>query len=189
VVGGIYIKMLTDRAVWKKWASRDQAKVGPWAPLPEPPEVVDIVPTSQHKKQRWHYTFEKPADNWTEPEFDDHAWKEGPGGFGTRGTPGAVIGTKWNTGDIWIRRTFTMPQGEHHNIRLSVYHDEDIEVYINGVLAASATGFENSYQPMDITATAMNELKSGDKLTLAAHCHQTVGGQGVDVGICEVKEK
>ena len=189
VVGGIFVKMLSDRAIWKKWASRDQAKVGPWAPLPVPPEVTDIVPTSQHKKQRWHYTIEKPAENWNQPGFDDHAWKEGPGGFGTRGTPGAVIGTTWKTDDIWIRRTFVMPQGEHHNVQLNVYHDEDVEIYLNGVLAASASGFENSYQPMDLTKTALAELKPGAKVTLAVHCHQTEGGQGVDVGICEVKEK
>jgi len=34
VVGGIFIKMLTDRAIWQKWASRDKANVGDWAPLP-----------------------------------------------------------------------------------------------------------------------------------------------------------
>jgi hypothetical protein len=34
VVGGIFIKMLTDRDAWKKWSSRDHAKVGDWAPLP-----------------------------------------------------------------------------------------------------------------------------------------------------------
>jgi hypothetical protein len=36
VVGGIFIKMLTDPAVWKKWSRRDHAKVGNWAPLPPP---------------------------------------------------------------------------------------------------------------------------------------------------------
>ncbi|HEX3717511.1 MAG TPA: DUF5127 domain-containing protein [Verrucomicrobiae bacterium] len=36
VVGGIFIKMLTDRDAWKKWSSRDHAKVGDWAPLPPP---------------------------------------------------------------------------------------------------------------------------------------------------------
>jgi hypothetical protein len=36
VVGGIFIKMLTDRQTWKKWSSRDHTKVGDWAPLPPP---------------------------------------------------------------------------------------------------------------------------------------------------------
>jgi hypothetical protein len=36
VVGGIFIKMLTDRETWRKWSSRDHTKVGDWAPLPPP---------------------------------------------------------------------------------------------------------------------------------------------------------
>jgi hypothetical protein len=34
VVGGVFIKMLTDRETWRKWSSRDHTKVGDWAPLP-----------------------------------------------------------------------------------------------------------------------------------------------------------
>jgi len=36
VVGGIFIKMLADPAMWKKWSGRDHAKAGGWAPLPSP---------------------------------------------------------------------------------------------------------------------------------------------------------
>ncbi len=38
VVGGLYIKMLADRATWKKWADRDHTKLGEWAPLPGKPQ-------------------------------------------------------------------------------------------------------------------------------------------------------
>jgi len=37
VVGGLFIKLLTDRAEWQKWSSRDHSKPGPWAPLPPKP--------------------------------------------------------------------------------------------------------------------------------------------------------
>ena len=37
VVGGLFIKLLTDRAAWQKWASRDHAKLENWAPLPPKP--------------------------------------------------------------------------------------------------------------------------------------------------------
>ena len=34
VVGGIFIKMLADSATWKKWASRDNNKIGNWSRQP-----------------------------------------------------------------------------------------------------------------------------------------------------------
>jgi hypothetical protein len=34
VVGGLFIKLLTDREEWKKWSSRDHTKLGVWATLP-----------------------------------------------------------------------------------------------------------------------------------------------------------
>jgi hypothetical protein len=36
VVGGLFIKLLTDRDKWKKWSSRDHTKLGAWAALPPP---------------------------------------------------------------------------------------------------------------------------------------------------------
>jgi len=34
VVGGLFIKLLTDREEWKKWSGRDHTKLGAWAALP-----------------------------------------------------------------------------------------------------------------------------------------------------------
>ncbi len=189
VMGGAFIKMLDDPTIWKKWSSADRAKVGPWAPLPVPPEVTQVVPTSQKEPAIWRYTFTKPAENWAAADFDASSWKEGPGGFGTRGTPGAVVKTIWRTGDIWLRREITMPAGDQQNLQLFVYHDEDVEVYVNGILAASESGFINDYQPLEMTRTARALLKPGAKITLAVHCHQTQGGQGVDVGLVNVTER
>src|SRR5262249_1578973 len=134
----------------------------------------------------WRYTFEKPADDWASPGFDDSNWKEGPAGFGTEGTPGAVIHTRWDTADIWLRREFTMPAGSYHNLQLSVYHDEDIEIYLNGVPAGVEDGFVTSYGSLEVSPEALAQLKPGAKVVLAAHCHQTTGGQGVDVGLADV---
>jgi hypothetical protein len=81
-----------------------------------------------------------------------------------------------------------MPDREIANLQLVVYHDEDVEVYVNGVLAAKASGYDNNYRPMEISREARAELKPGAKVTLAVHCHQTIGGQGVDVGLAEVED-
>jgi hypothetical protein len=190
VIGGVFIKMLSDPAMWKKWSSRDRANAGNWADAPRRPKMTEIVPTSQHGQIEWSYTFEKPAGDWTKPSFDDSQWQRGAGGFGTRGTPHAVVGTTWNTSDIWLRREATLPEKiDPEHLQLLVYHDEDVEIYINGVLAGSESGFVNAYDPMDMSAAARAQLKPGAKIVLAVHCHQTVGGQGVDVGLVEVVER
>ena len=71
------------------------------------------------------------------PAFSDSAWKAGLGGFGAKDTPNAVARTEWKTPDIWLRREFDWPAGKTAHPVLSVYHDEDVEIYINGVLAGS----------------------------------------------------
>jgi Domain of unknown function (DUF4965)/Domain of unknown function (DUF5127)/Domain of unknown function (DUF1793)/Domain of unknown function (DUF4964) len=189
VVGGIFIKMLSDPALWKKWSSRDRQKVGNWAPLPPPPQITPIVPTSQAQGVFWRYTTNKPASGWTETKFDDSGWKEGPGGFGTAGTPGIAVNTTWNTADIWLRREFTMPAGNFPHLQFLIFHDEDVEVFVNGVPAASEGGFVTSYRPLEINSSARELLKPGSKITIAVHCHQTVGGQGIDVGMVNVVER
>jgi hypothetical protein len=64
-----------------------------------------------------------------------------------------------------------------------VYHDEDVEVYIDGVLASEESGFTTGYVPLAISKSALNLLKPGATISIAAHCHQTTGGQGVDVNL------
>ena len=195
VIGGVFIKMLTDRAIWHKWAKAGDVKVGPWAPLPETPRIleqVDIVPTSQKTGSVWRYTTRKPAGDWTEPEFDAMSWMEGPGSFGTDGTPGAVVRTRWDNDDIWLRRQVTlpatMPDKKHGALRFMVDHDEDVEIYVNGVLGSEEAGFTTGYVMLEISPGALALLQPNATITLAVHCHQTAGGQNIDVGLANVVE-
>jgi hypothetical protein len=146
------------------------------------------VPTSEEKAAEWRYTFDKPADDWTKPGFDDAAWKKGPGGFGTKETPGAVVGTEWKTSDVWLRREITMPDGPFSKLSLRVHHDEDAEIYVNGVLAGKFPGFTSEYVEAPLTPEGKAALKPG-KNTIAVHCRQTGGGQFIDVGIVEIQEQ
>ncbi|HMC27058.1 MAG TPA: glycoside hydrolase family 2 TIM barrel-domain containing protein [Verrucomicrobiae bacterium] len=148
---------------------------------PEPAKTV-LTPTAQTEPVVWRYTTEKPPDDWFKPEFDASSWKQGKAGFGTKGTPGAIVGTEWSTADIWLRREFTPPAGEFRDVALSMHHDEDAEVYINGVLAARPRRFTSDYDDVDVAPEAVKALKPG-KNVLAVHCHQTTGGQYIDVGI------
>jgi hypothetical protein len=187
VVGGVFIKMMDNEANWRKWAGRDRNTARGWAPLPSPPQITEVVPTSQGQGLMWRYTTEAPPADWFQPGFDDSGWRTGEAGFGTRGTPGAVVRTVWNTSDIWLRREFTMPAGRFDHLHLLLHHDEDAEVYINGVLAARVGGFTGNYEPIPLTPAGRAALKPGRNL-FAVHCHQTGGGQYIDLGLSMVKE-
>jgi hypothetical protein len=146
-----------------------------------------VVPTARDRKDiTWRYTLEKPAEGWFENAFDDSAWKEGPAGFGTKGTPGAIIGTEWKTDDIWLRREFMLSDAKYSSLQLLIHHDEDVEVYINGVLAVKLPGYISDYEEFPISAEALATLKPG-KNRFAVHCKQTSGGQYIDVGLGDVR--
>jgi hypothetical protein len=188
VVGGVFIKLLEDQAVWRKYADRNKLKVGNWAALPKPPVITEVVPTAMTQSIVWSYTTEKPADGWFKAGFNSSNWKSGQAGFGTQGTPGAVVHTKWDTSDIWIRRDFDLPAGSLKDLKLFIHHDEDAEVYINGVLAARFTGFVGKYLPKDLTPAGRAALKPG-RNSIAIHCRQTGGGQYIDAGFARVSEQ
>lgn len=151
-----------------------------------PPKVTEILATSRHKRHSWRYTTDKPADDWHQPEFDDAGWKTGEAGFGTKDTPGTAVRTEWRTPDIWIRRSFELPSGKLGKVRLNIHHDENAEVYINGILAAKLRGYVVDYTVANISDEARESLKPG-KNTIAIHCHQTGGGQYIDAGLVEIE--
>lgn len=152
-------------------------------------DAVDVVPTSQKTGQTWKYTTTQPASTWANTTFDDSAWKSGQGGFGSAGTPGGTIRTSWTTTDIWMRQQFTLldcKSDELPKLALNLHHDEDCDVYINGVLAGSFNGYTSTYELDYIKKEARNVLKINSKNTIAIHCTQKGGGQFIDAGIVKV---
>ena len=152
------------------------------------PTYETVVPTSEKESQTYQYTFENPAPGWSEPNFAAaQNWKTGPGGFGTANTPGiGQLGTVWNTNDIWLRRTFTLPNLNAEQLKklvFSVYHDEDVEIYLNGVLALEKKGFTSQYEGLNMTEAGRNALKLGGENVMVIHCRQTQGGQYIDAGL------
>jgi hypothetical protein len=151
-----------------------------------PPQVTFLAPTSQAAAQQWRFTVMPPADGWQKSEFDDSMWKRAPGGFGERSTPGSVVRTDWKTNDIWLRRPFEMTERPTGELRFYVHHDEDCEIYLNGVLAAKMMGWTTDYRSFRMTPESIATLKPGTNL-LSVHCKQTGGGQYIDVGLMEVR--
>ena len=178
--------MTYDRKIVKPILDRIAAvNRGDFSKMPPSPIVKTIVPTSEEQGREWRYTEKKPAENWFKTEFSDTEWTNGLGGFGTYGTPGAIVRTEWKTSDIWMRTEITVSEDHFTSPHFRLHHDEDAEVYINGVLAGSYGGFSSEYEEFPLTAEGRKALMPG-KNTIAVHCRQTEGGQYIDIGIVDL---
>jgi hypothetical protein len=185
VVGGIFIKLLLDAPGWAKEGAN---VAGPWAPRPAhaPRASREVVPTARARPVAWRYTLTPPGEGWTRPDFDDAGWQEAPAGFGTEGTPGAVVRTRWTTRDIWLRRAFDLPATPLKAPALLIHYDESPDVYLNGVLAAHLDGYTTEYEEEEADPAALAILRPGRNV-LAVHCRQTHGGQFIDMGIVDTR--
>jgi hypothetical protein len=167
--------MTYDRAVIKMDVNRVHEAV---RSLFLPPPHYDVVlPTSEKAPQTYRFSLTAPPSGWEKPDFSDATWASGPGGFGTAETQGLVLGTTWDTKDIWLRRAFTIDTALPTNVYLRLLHDDDVEVYLDGNLihkqAGSIGNYGNYALPGGLTA---------GKHVLAIHCHQFEGGQSIDAG-------
>lgn len=168
-----------DRAIIKPdtGVTRDAnlGKFPPLAPNPNP----DPLPTSAERPAQWLYTTTAPGTDWFTLGVPETDWQKGVAGFGS-GV--GEVHTEWKTSDIWLRREFTLSANLPSKLAFSAFHDEDMEIYINGVLAGTAKGYSTDYVTVPMTEEGRKALKPGKNL-IAVHCHQTVGGQFIDVGI------
>jgi beta-galactosidase len=143
--------------------------------VPEQAKGTDAESDDPHV---WQYTTQPPGDDWTSPEFDEQQWRSGRGGFGTRGTPGARIGTVWESREIWLRRWVSLSDVPER-AALLIHHDEDAEVHINGRQIVRLAGYTTNYQLMILNDVQRASLHPGRNL-IAVHCRQTGGGQFID---------
>jgi beta-galactosidase/beta-glucuronidase len=141
-----------------------------------PAKAVDIV-------DDWRYALSQPPQNWARSDFDDSDWKQGHGGFGTRGTPGARVSTNWRSPDIWLRKQFKLDEIPPKPALL-IHHDEGAQVWINGQKVAEFEGYVTDYKVVPLDSNHKAALKIGTNL-MAVHCHQTGGGQFIDVHLVD----
>jgi len=192
-IGGVFIPVLNSPAIWSKWAGRGMADEKTlnmnWAPLPPPQVVTEVVPNSSKGGVTWSYTTATPPGDWFAASYDTSAWQTGEGSFGMERTPDPTIRTAWTTPDIWARREFTLTAEQLANpeeLELAFSHDDDGEVYLNGIPALTAPGANNSYEQFMISRAALASLKPGRNI-MAVHVRDTGGDKYMDAGIVRVK--
>ena len=142
-----------------------------------------VVPTVREQPYRARYTFKKPAAGWEKATFAPAShWPEGPAPFTDNQRE---HGTTWTGGDVWVRRTVRVADPKTTGeLRLLMQHDDDAEVYLNGVLLTRQAGYNNAYAFFPVSPAARQALHAGDNV-LALHATSPHGGEYLDAGLYE----
>jgi len=170
----------------QKYAKRDNTKASGWAPMPKLPGFEPVLSAADTKAALWRYTTNQPAENWFAPDFDASGWPEGRSGFGATQNSSAVIGTAWTTDEIWLRREFESSGSRRDEILGWLQHDDDAEIYINGVLAIKAWGATSTHEDFSLNRRGRAAIRPGKNL-IAIHCRNTGGDQYIDFGFAKAK--
>ena len=147
------------------------------------PKAYDVVIATSDRDPlaEWRTTTLRPSANWAEPSFDDAAWSSAKGAFGDMPRSDTPIGTAWTSPDIWLRRSFTLASIPAQ-LTLRIFHDEDAEVYLDGVQIAALTGWSQGYRSVEIPTQIRSTLAMGTHM-LAVHCRNFSPPQIIDVGL------
>lgn len=153
-----------------------------------PPTMFDVVDeASAVEPSSWRYTVVQPSAHWIEKSFDDSNWKTGASGFGVTDFALAPVQTVWDTDEIWLRRVMTLPEGNLHFPALRVFHSQEAEVYMNGILAVKLNGRNQRYDEFDMTEEAVWTLRPGVN-HLAVHSRRGKQATFIDVGLVQERK-
>ena len=148
---------------------------------------LTLIETSEKVDQTWKYTITEQTPDWNFLEFDDTDWLQGPGGFGKL-SEFQYASTEWITpGWIYLRKKFTTKDLNAASIaalKLRLFNDDWVEVYINGALAyKTVSGWESNYVTKSLDQDALDNFNPNGENVLAVKCFQNTGGQYIDCGL------
>jgi len=152
----------------------------------EPKEYRTILPAADEKPYECKYTETEPSGKWTEENYNDDSWKTGAAPFSDDKAKAKTI---WAGKDIWVRRTFTLNDLNIDQLMLKIFHDDNVDVYLNGKEVYDFKGWVSDFKLVPLKDKFKDRLKKGQNV-LAIHCANTAGGAWLDAGLVdEIKVK
>lgn len=143
----------------------------------------DVLPASDGEPHNARTTEADPGTGWEKTGYDDAGWSGAKAPFGDNDQ----AGTSWKSDDLWYRRTFDIAKAPSDKLYLKLYHDDNVEVYINGEEVYRCECWNNEYKYYEISDEIRKKLKKKGNV-LAIHVRNTAGGQWLDAGIVEKVE-
>ena len=68
-----------------------------------------------------------------------------------------------------------------------IHHDEDVTVYLNGVVAFQESGYLTAYKNISLNQEALDALTPDDTNVIAIECTNKGGGQYIDFGLSGIR--
>ncbi|MBQ0114764.1 MAG: DUF4965 domain-containing protein [Bacteroidales bacterium] len=146
-----------------------------------------VVPMTDELIWEAAVTSHRPSGNWTDPDYDDSAWKIKKAAFGSQGEYPRV-NTSWggNNTDIYVRRTVEINNiTDADNLYFVYSHDDDFDIYLNGEKLVGGGGWGLDFHHQ-LTAQQKKLIRKG-KNVIAAHVHNGSGGAYLDMGLYKEK--
>jgi hypothetical protein len=155
------------------------------------PTIAAVLPLSKDEPQTWKMRTDKPAGEWTEPDYDDGGWKTAVGPFGKTDGP-LKVGTTIEAKTIYLRKTFTLDEvPDAAAIRVAMC--QSAEVYLNGTMVRTlqSRGREGQIKAGDVPLRTdeMKLLRQGKNVIAVAHQTGAGAPQYFDIGVIAVQEK
>ena len=145
----------------------------------EAPLYETILPSAEEKAYSLKYTEARPSGNWMNEDYKDQDWKTGDGPFGD---DVAFAKTKWVSPDLWTRRVFPGVKQEKGKLFLKIRHDDNVEVFLNGVNIYTLKGWTHKYLYIPVPDSLLKKTGEGNNI-LAIHVTNTAAEQWLDAGL------
>ncbi|QES87142.1 glutaminase domain-containing protein [Rhizosphaericola mali] len=139
-----------------------------------------ILPVANDNKIPVSYTESLPKGDWTRGYVD--GWNNGNLPFSDN--LDNKNASSWKSKDLWVVRKFELNKLPSADLYLKMFHDDNVEVYLNGQQIFKKEGWNNSLEYFLLEEKAKTFLKKGTNV-LAVHVENTKGGAYLDFGLSE----
>jgi len=177
----VFLRVLGDADVWSRWFARGARGPLNWASAPIGTGVT-LAPDARSGAHEWSWTTNAPAEGWQTLEFDAASWAKGPGAFAAPAATLDSARTPWSEPRLWLRRSFELASVPQDEVRLSLQLLGEVEIWINGVLAARVASGAGGTLLWKLTDDARAALAPGRNI-LAVRCARAREDAVFDAGI------
>jgi serine/threonine protein kinase len=135
----------------------------------------------------WRWTAAPPDTNWTQPDFQDAAWRlsravSGAATFFPRSSKNPVN----NHTNLWLRREFNLSSVPSGKIVFRINHNHDAQIFLNGFAIIPKADWSDTDFLLPGAPSVTTALKPGRNV-LCVHCEDADGNASIDVRIYQTQ--